>query len=307
MKKENEGGINYEGAGESHNMAHSSIMTGSGGGNDGELELSVEMAVPLKPSLRKTSKIPIRLVKVESSIALHSGDLEGKSIGQNGHVVAPPQREHKGEVEAGGSLEHATSQQKMVGSRDSLGDENATHGHVPLTTIRTQGDVSSHPEAEPQALDGGSYGSGYNGGELSGGGSTSGLIPLAPVSSTTHDTTNYPTSNNNYLGDSLSKFTVQPETTSISNINTSLTAINSKTPSHANHSTISDATIANANALAYFTDDMIDIHIVGTKHEHKPGFPLHICAKCDLPIAVYGRLVCFTHDILTQYTTTLGH
>lgn len=84
-------------------------------------------------------------------------------------------------------------------------------------------------------------------------------------------------------------------TSNKANISSSSLSLSSKSSSHHHHhhnnQTLSDATIANADALAYFQDDMIKVNLMGDKREHKDGFPLHICSGCDLPIAVYGRLV----------------
>lgn len=44
-----------------------------------------------------------------------------------------------------------------------------------------------------------------------------------------------------------------------------------------------------------FLDYMFDINIIGTKNEQRVGAPLHMCAVCELPIAMYGRLVCTLH------------
>ena len=226
--------------------------------NDGELELSAESTIPQhKPALRgKWSKIPIRL---GSSSSLTN------SIG----------------IEASGSTAQTT-----LGGGDGVESTKQPstsmdiNGTAPLTTMKSPsvGDDSSEPLVKlggmsaPQTID---------------------------TSNTTSHKEEKATENNNKDGDGATKLeSGNMITTTTSGVLSSggggtdgRSSVKSARSSRANTNAISHATIANADALAYLQDEMIEVNLVGSKHEQRAGHPLHICTKCDCPIAMYGRLV----------------
>jgi hypothetical protein len=295
--KDNEGGMEYG----PQTVANSTSMTNGGdissaqvatNVNDGELELSAESTIPHKPALRgKWSKIPIRLGSSLNNVGIEGGSSSQAHTSTNDHVgVDSTKRLQTSKGLLNGDTGRTTALTTIKHASDAADKRMEDHNGLNIFRPSANTHASSHEEKSATTNNDEEV-------ELTKLGSGNAELRDAPIASTNDvnesgSSTGIGSSERNRersgSGGSVGLSKHSRSRSSSINKTTSSTNLTSKTSSHG---TISDATIANADALAYFPDDMIDINLIGVKHVQRAGHPLHLCSKCDVPIAVYGRLV----------------
>lgn len=312
-KDNNEGGMEHG----SQTVANSTSMTGGGDTssahvsspvNDGELlELSAE-STQHKPALRgKWSKIPVRLGNSNSNVGIEAGG-SLYNISKN----EPPSQTNGNAGE--GTTPLTTIQPAGEGTAPLTTINPANEGTAPLTTIKPASSQTNPLDNDPNVNDAITQST-----EQPTNATSEGVVAtkesgdtemvdasisnantnstLSGVASSGGDGKGVIGSGKSSRSRSTSITTTSTKPTNATGTINTLSTTNKATSHSVHHGPLSESTIANADALAYFSDDVIDINLMGVRHEQKVGYPLHICGKCDLPIAVYGRLVRLTIPI----------
>lgn len=315
------------------NMNGSGVFFNPPDNNDGELELCAESTLaPLKPPLRnKWSKIPVRLANSSNNIPhpdtdsnksnqLASTTLNYSNI-NGGNKVDESKSNINGINTIGLSLTTESGSQNQEDKEKESKSAELSDG----STTQNKTNTGENGEKHIAEINGNTIGTeevGTSSGENIDEGNTERTIHLENTNTNTNSntTTHTHTTTNiggntkgigieniveldNIVKGSGSKSTSQSSgasgghkserkrgTSGKTNTNSS-----SSSNSHTSKSTHASSIASSADALAYFSDEVVTVNIMGVKKEHKDGFPLHICAVCDFPIAVYGRLVllCF--------------